>query len=91
MVFLRKPTNVTNLLCIVLPPIERHKVFSVQMLISNTGTRARNLTITLPSSTSGPSAMGKNAASLAALRHKSTPDLFMDPDGNILLSLFLEI
>jgi hypothetical protein len=65
---------------LVLPPIERHKVFSVQMLISNTGTRVRNLTISLPSSTSGPS-KGKIAGSLAALRHKSTPDLFMDPNG----------
>lgn len=54
----------------VLPPIERHKVFSVQMLISNTGTRARSLNIRIMPAT--PSA-------LESVKHKSKPDLFMDP------------
>jgi hypothetical protein len=57
---------------LVLPPIERHKVFSVQMLISNTGTKSRNLTISIPSG---------NLNKTKNIKHKSNPDLFMDPDG----------
>lgn len=57
-----------------------HKVFSVQMLVSNTGTRPRKLEVSVPSASTRSSLDPPKG--LNHLYHQgSTPCLDMDPQG----------
>jgi hypothetical protein len=57
---------------LVLPPIEKHKVFSVQMLISNTGSKDRSLSIQIAEPVTRQRVIPKV---------RDVPDIHMDPQG----------